>query len=230
MCFFCLPPPPSVSSFWTTLTRLSPLCSTRHPCTPILNCLCPISPPTFLRHPRPCPPSGPPKKTSSALLISLCVRYHRCEAAHFFASRKVFAHACIWKRFPLPPPITSPSISVLIFLILIVRRYRLECTYLTVVLASLRPGEEKVLASQPHAFCYLSPLPLTSTFPPAPLFCLPPLQNLLNLSSAPPLSLFLLCGLGFQTKFLCLPVGRRHSLNFNRCPSPPLSPPPAFLS
>ncbi len=44
-CFICLPPPPSLSSIWMTLTSLSPLCSTRPPGTPILNCVCPISPP-----------------------------------------------------------------------------------------------------------------------------------------------------------------------------------------
>ncbi len=38
--FCCLPP---LSSFWTTLTSLSRLCSTRPPCTPILNSVCPIS-------------------------------------------------------------------------------------------------------------------------------------------------------------------------------------------
>ncbi len=73
----------------------------------ILNCLCPISPSTFLKQPRPCPPSGPPKKTSFALLISLCVRYHRSEAAYCFASRKVFGHASNRKRPPPPPAFLS---------------------------------------------------------------------------------------------------------------------------
>ncbi len=39
---FFPPPPLSPFGFWTTFTSVSPLCSTRPHCTPILNCVCPI--------------------------------------------------------------------------------------------------------------------------------------------------------------------------------------------
>jgi hypothetical protein len=58
ICFFCLPSSPPLSSFCTTFTSVSPLCSTCPPCTPVFNCVCAISPTTLLHHPRPCRPVG----------------------------------------------------------------------------------------------------------------------------------------------------------------------------
>jgi hypothetical protein len=57
--FFCLPSCPPLSSFCTTFTSVSPLCSTCPPCTSVFNCVCAPYP---LHHPRPCPPVGTPKK------------------------------------------------------------------------------------------------------------------------------------------------------------------------
>ena len=67
-------------------------------------------------------------------------------------------------------PKVDPSISVLTLFSFFVRHChcRLDCTFLTVFLFSLRPGQLKVLSFLPLFFCHMSPLPLIPTILPAP--------------------------------------------------------------
>jgi len=55
-CFFVFLPLHHFFPFARPFTSISPLCSTCPPCIRVFHCVCPIFPPTFLHHARPCPP------------------------------------------------------------------------------------------------------------------------------------------------------------------------------